>query len=206
MREETIAGFLDRLAARVPAPGGGAAAALHAAQAAALLCMVARYSDGPKYVQHADLVGGVLAAAEELRGRAWGLAAADAAAFAAVAEAYRLPKETGEQQAQRSATIATALAGAARPPADVIAAALHLVELAEELLPVANRSVVTDIAAAAEAARAAAATSRVNIEINLGGIKDPALRQEFTTAAALVDEIAGRADKVTTAVRQEIAR
>ena len=42
MREETIGAFLERLAERVPAPGGGATAALHAAQAAALLAMVAR--------------------------------------------------------------------------------------------------------------------------------------------------------------------
>ena len=35
-----------------------------------------------------------------------------------------------------------------------------------------NRNVVSDVAAAAEAARAAATTARVNIEINLGGIPD----------------------------------
>ena len=50
MRDETITAFLDQLAARVPAPGGGATAALHAAQSAALLAMVARYSDAAKYV------------------------------------------------------------------------------------------------------------------------------------------------------------
>ncbi|MEO7196744.1 MAG: cyclodeaminase/cyclohydrolase family protein, partial [Pseudonocardiaceae bacterium] len=44
MKDDTIGDFLDQLAARVPAPGGGAAAALSAAQAAALLSMVARYS------------------------------------------------------------------------------------------------------------------------------------------------------------------
>ena len=49
MRDQTIEAFLGELAARVPAPGGGATAALHAAQAAALLAMVARYSDGPRY-------------------------------------------------------------------------------------------------------------------------------------------------------------
>ena len=48
MRKASIEDFLDRLAARMPAPGGGAVAALHAAQGAALLAMVARYSDGAK--------------------------------------------------------------------------------------------------------------------------------------------------------------
>ncbi|WP_411142455.1 cyclodeaminase/cyclohydrolase family protein [Streptomyces sp. x-80] len=49
MRDEKISDFLARLADRLPAPGGGASAALHAAQAAALLGMVARYSTGEKY-------------------------------------------------------------------------------------------------------------------------------------------------------------
>lgn len=60
MRDDTIAGFLSQLAARVPAPGGGATAARHAAQAAALLAMVARYSDGARY--DAAVMGRVTAA------------------------------------------------------------------------------------------------------------------------------------------------
>jgi len=55
MRDETIGSFLTRLAARSAAPGGGATGALHAAQAAALLAMVARFSDGPRY--DAETVG-----------------------------------------------------------------------------------------------------------------------------------------------------
>jgi formiminotetrahydrofolate cyclodeaminase len=90
MRDDTIAAFLDQLAARVPAPGGGATAALHAAQAAALLAMVARYSDGPRY--DAGLMNRIVAEADELREDALALADADATAFGAVAEAYRLPR------------------------------------------------------------------------------------------------------------------
>src|SRR5690348_14714831 len=116
MRDDTIAGFLGQLAARVPAPGGGATAALHAAQAAALLAMVARYSDGPKY--DAELMNRVVAEADGLADEALTLAEADAAAFGAVASAYRLPKSTAEEQAARSAAIATATAGATQPPAD----------------------------------------------------------------------------------------
>ena len=64
MPDETIAHFLARLAARSAAPGGGAAGALHAAQAAALLAMVARFSDGPR--NDAEVVGRVRAAADGL--------------------------------------------------------------------------------------------------------------------------------------------
>ena len=204
MRDQTIEAFLGELAARVPAPGGGATAALHAAQAAALLAMVARYSDGPRY--DAELMDGLVTRADKLREEALTLAEADAAAFGAVAEAYRLPKDTGAEKEARSAAIAAATAEAAWPPAYVVRLARLLTEMAEELLPAGNRNVITDVAAAAEAARAAAVTARVNIEVNLRGIKDPALAAEFRATAAVTGEIIERADRVVATVREEIAR
>ena len=94
MRTDTVETFLAQLAARVPAPGGGATAALHAAQAAALVAMVARYSDSARYADHAEEIATVTATADRLRQNALGLADEDAAAFTAVTEAYRLPKGT----------------------------------------------------------------------------------------------------------------
>jgi formiminotetrahydrofolate cyclodeaminase len=204
MRDDTIAAFLDQLAARVSAPGGGATAALHAAQAAALLAMVARYSDGPRY--DAGLMNRIVTEADALREDALALAEADAKAFDAVAEAYRLPRTTERETSARSAAISSALAGAARPPADVVRTALLLVSLAEDLLPAGNHSVITDVAAAAEAARAAAVTARLIIEVNLKGITDPALAEEFGTAAAAAGPVAERADAIVAAVRAEVAR
>ena len=204
MRDEAIASFLTRLAARSAAPGGGATGALHAAQAAALLAMVARFSDGPRHA--AEVVGRVRAAADGLAGEALDLVEADSAAFEKVVDAYGLPKETAEEKAARSEAIAEALGGAARPPADLMAAAVRLAGLAEDLLAVANRNVISDIAAAAAAIGAAAVTAQVNIEANLGGIKDPALVAELTSTAALADGVADRADRLITAVREEISQ
>jgi formiminotetrahydrofolate cyclodeaminase len=204
MRDETITAFLDQLAARVPAPGGGATAALHAAQSAALLAMVARYSNGAKY--DAELMNHVVTEADGIRYDALTLAEADAAAFGAVADSYKLPKDTPEQQEARSAAIAAATAGAAQPPADVVRLALLLVSLAEELLPTGNRNVITDVAAAAEAARAAAVTAQVNIEVNLRGLKDPAVTAELAGMSQVTDEVAVRAAQIVATVREEISR
>jgi methenyltetrahydrofolate cyclohydrolase len=204
MRDDTIAAFLDQLAARVPAPGGGATAALHAAQAAALLAMVARYSNGARY--NAELMNRIVTEADELREDALALAEADADAFGAVAEAYRLPRETEQEQSARSASISSALAGAARPPADVVRTALLLTSLAEELLPAGNRTMITDVAAAAEAARAAAVTARLIIEVNLKGMTDPALKDEYAATATAADTVIVRTDQIVAAVREEISR
>lgn len=204
MHDEKIDDFLARLADRVAAPGGGATAALHAAQGAALLGMVARYSSGEKYAEHTEEITRVRDLTDELRADALRLAVDDATAFGAVADAYKLPKDSEQAKADRSAAIAKALVGASRPPADVIRLSERLVELGEVLLPIGNRNVVTDVAAATEAARAAATTARVNVEINLGGIKDEQVRGELLALTARVDEIAARAEQVTRQVREVI--
>jgi formiminotetrahydrofolate cyclodeaminase len=203
MRDETIGQFLTQLAARTSAPGGGAAAALHAAQAAALIGMVARYSDGPRHDRAA--VGRIRAAADGLIDEALGLAEADAAAFSKVTDAYQLPKVSEVDKEKRSQAIAEALTAAARPPADLMAAAERLTGLTEEMLPAANRNVISDLAAAAAAITAAAVTARVNIEANLSGIRDEDIRDGLGEVAALADEVTDRAARLIDAVRQEMS-
>ncbi|MGY1806944.1 cyclodeaminase/cyclohydrolase family protein [Blastococcus sp. SYSU D00669] len=206
MRTDTVETFLAQLAARVPAPGGGATAALHAAQAAALVAMVARYSDSARFAEHAAEIATITATADRLRENALGLAEDDAAAFTAVTEAYRLPKGTPDEVAARSASIGRALVGAAQVPAIVIAVAERVLTLAEQLHPIGNRNVLSDLAAAAEAARAAATTARVNVEVNLGGITDPATWGELAAVTDTVDDLVLRAEKVTAAVRDGLVR
>jgi formiminotetrahydrofolate cyclodeaminase len=205
MRDDTVEAFLQALSERVPAPGGGATAALHAGQAAALVAMVARYSNSAAFAEHAETIDAVLAAADSLRHDALALAEEDMSAFTAVTDAYRMPKTTENEVAARKSAIADALAGAARVPARVLDVADRVVELAEIVLPVGNRNVISDVAAAAEAARAAATTARVNIEINLGGIKDSRVRGTFLDVIGAVDDIVARAEKVTTTVREVVA-
>lgn len=205
IRGQTIDGFLTELAARLPAPGGGATAAVHAAQAAALVGMVARYSDGARFAEHTEEISEIVKASDRLWTEALRLAEADAAAFTAVVDAYALPRSTDDEKVARTTAMAAALREACAPPVAVIETAAEVVSLAERILPIGNRSVITDVAAAAEAARAAATTARVNVEINLGGIKDNGARAEFSASARSVDLIVERAEKVTAAVREELA-
>ena len=206
MRSSTIDTFLSDLAARVPAPGGGATAGLHAAQGAALVAMVARYSGGPKYVDHVATIDRVRETADDLCERSLELAEQDVAAFGAVGQAYGLPKSTPEEKSARSQAIAAALAEAGRVPAHVLAVAEQIIGLAEELRPVGNPNVISDIAAAADAARAAASTARINVEINLHGGVELENRAELVEAIAATDDILRQADKTTAAVREQILR
>ncbi|WP_433205958.1 cyclodeaminase/cyclohydrolase family protein [Nocardia sp. CA-107356] len=191
--EATLAQYLTDLAAKMPAPGGGAVAALHAAQGAALVAMVARYTTRTKDAEHQPVVDRIIEAADAARERALALADADAAAFTAVGNAYKLPKQTPEQSAARTDAITAALIEAARVPAAVVDEADEVLSLAAELLPIGNPNVVTDIGAAADAARAAATSSQLNIEINVGSLSAEQ-GDKFATVLIRIDEITARAD------------
>lgn len=200
--DRTISSFLEALAAREPAPGGGAAAALHAAQGAALVGMVAVYSDRGEDEAAIDLARRIAQDAESLRLRAMDLIQGDMDGFGAVASAYRMPKDTDADKAARRQAIAEASVAAAQPPADVIEVATRVVELCRELLPIANRNVITDVAAAADAARAAAATARMNVEINLGSVTDETAKARFMAEIDSVDVLLADADAVSAAIRE----
>ena len=203
---EKIGDYLARLSAKEPTPGGGAAAALHAAQGAALIAMVARYSTGEKYAEHADEIARITESADELVARSLECADADETAFGAMGDSYGLPRGTDEEKAARKGAISDAAAGAARPPMRVIAIARKIVDLAGELIPIGNRNLITDLAAAADAARAAAGTSRVNIEINRPSVKDSDMALRLSRSADDVDAVQTDADRVTEQVREVIRR
>jgi len=202
---ETINNYLSRLASRQPTPGGGAAAALHAAQGAALVAMVARYTTGAKFEQHAALVARITSAADHLVVEALRLADADEHAFQTVIDSYKRPSDTDQLKSARSAAIQDALVQAAQTPAQLIRVAGEVVSLATDLLDAANPNVISDVAAAADAARAAATTARVNIDINVVAIKDSAARSRLAGQTdGLEDKVVLAADSLVKRVRERI--
>ncbi len=146
----SVGGLLERVAARTPAPGGGAVAAVTAAAAAALVAMAARFSDesaGP---------------AEALRARLEPLADADAAAYTEVLAAYRLPAGDPERRGR----IAEALRVATEVPREVAAAAREVAELADRLVESGNPNLTGDARVASTLAAAAAEAATALVEIN----------------------------------------
>ncbi len=184
MEEETIGRFLEALASGEPVPGGGAAAALQAAVGAALVSMVCNLTIGrEKYREHEATMVQTLREAEELRGRALGLAAADAESFKAVGAAYGLPRATDEEKAARQAAIQAALKGASAAPLQTVALAASMVDLCARIVDISNVNVISDVGVGVLSAQAALDSAALNVKINLAAIKD----EEFkaTTAAEM---------------------
>ena len=108
--EQTIDSFLELLSSKAAVPGGGGASALVGAVAASLSHMVAALTVGKaKYADVESEMQGVLAESERITQRLLADMDEDAAAFAPLAEAYRLPKETPDQISEREKTMEAAL-------------------------------------------------------------------------------------------------
>jgi formiminotetrahydrofolate cyclodeaminase len=179
-------------------------AGLQAAFAGSLLSMVAAYSTGPKFASAEAVITKLAGQASELTDRAIAAAEDDARTFAAVGAAYALPSDGEVARAERKAAIRSALAGATTAPRAVIDICADLAAAAEELLPVGNRSVIADVAAAAASARAAASTARVNLEANLSSVAAGNERESLEAVAGSVDQLLERLDAVTEAARNTV--
>jgi methenyltetrahydrofolate cyclohydrolase len=205
MKDMTVADWLASLADRTPAPGGGAAAALAAATGAALVAMVTGFTTGARYADREARMWEVNAEAGALRAQALDLAALDEQAFGEVAAAYQLPRQSEEDKKRRREAIQRALVGAVRPPVRTGRLAARVVALAAELVDTGNRNVVSDVAAAAAAARAAIEMAIVNIEINRSQIRDAVAVAELGDVIAELSAAVTAADSVTARVREVIA-
>ena len=189
----TVDGFLDRLASSDPAPGGGSASALAGAMAAGLVGMVAELTAGrEQYAEHDAAVREVRAAASEHRRTLMALAQDDATAYDAVVRARRLPKETEDEQAARSAALRDAMLEAARIPMQIAAESLEVLRLAERIAPIGNKNAVSDAGVAALLAAGSLRGAVLNVRINLPYLAEgEPMRVEAPTELARLEELAG---------------
>jgi formiminotetrahydrofolate cyclodeaminase len=171
--ERTLDGFLEALGSSAPTPGGGAASALAAALAAALTEMVAQLTAGKaRYASVDEAMRGAITRARAARAELLALMREDAAAYGAVAAAYRLPRASVEEAAARDAAIQTALAGAMQPPLRMMHLGCAVLELAEEVAASGNPSVASDAGCAALLGEAAVRAASLNVLANVVLLRD----------------------------------
>jgi methenyltetrahydrofolate cyclohydrolase len=101
----------------------------------------------------------------------------DADAYDQVLAAFKLPKETPEEENARVAAIAAALRTAAEVPMEVAEAAMFLYELLGQLEAITPASMKSDLRVGRMMAAAAAHGALANVEINLESLTD----SEFVT-------------------------
>jgi len=165
----TLDGWLDELAGGAPAPGGGSAAALAGTLAAGLVAMVARLTIGRKsYAAVEQRAREILVEAERLRGELRRLVDEDAAAYAGVSRAYKIPKD----DPGRARAIDDALIAACRTPADVARHASRVLELALEIEKIGNKNAASDARVGRLLSQTAIQGAAENIKVNVDAMSD----------------------------------
>ncbi len=175
-----IDAFLELLGSASPSPGGGAASAVAASCGAALVAMVAALSaDRPKYAAYSAGHARHGAAGRELAARLMTLADEDAAAYAAFAAALKLPRETDEEKAARTAAIRASARVAADVPLRTVEACREVVVASEALAGRSNLNAASDLAVASRLAEASAHGAAENVIVNLPSLGDEALADDL---------------------------
>ncbi|MBV8210337.1 MAG: cyclodeaminase/cyclohydrolase family protein [Burkholderiaceae bacterium] len=171
--EQPLQRFLDELASAAPTPGGGSAAAVMGAMAAALVSMVCRLTIGRKgYEAVLPQMERILQEAEALRQRLTAMIAQDVQAFNTLMAAYKLPRTSDEERLARTDAIQQALKQATDVPLACAEACVQVIDLALQAAPIGNRGVISDAGVASEAARAALRSAALNVHINAPSIED----------------------------------
>jgi glutamate formiminotransferase/formiminotetrahydrofolate cyclodeaminase len=172
----TLDGWIDELAGGAPTPGGGSAVALAGTFAAALVAMVARLTIGKKaYAAVENRARAILAEAESLRAELRRLVDEDAAAYAGVSRAYKIPKD----DPARSGVVDDALLAAARTPAEVVKRARRVHQLAAEIGAIGNKNATSDARVAGLLAGTAVDGALENIKVNVAAMSNQAQGKEL---------------------------
>jgi formiminotetrahydrofolate cyclodeaminase len=196
--ERTLRHYLDAVAARTPAPGGGSVAAVAGAMAAALGEMVANLTLPGGATPSADAA---LAARRDrlttLREALLRAAIADEEAYAAYRQAASRPRGSDEERAERAAAMERALIAATDVPLEVARAAAEVAEIMESVAREGKPSVRSDAALGALLAEVSLRGALLNVRGNAALLADHARAQDFLRDAAVLEEagrtVAGRA-------------
>jgi formiminotetrahydrofolate cyclodeaminase len=171
---QSIATYLSAIGSDAPTPGGGSAACVAGALAAALGRMVLAVAQARESTQQRSAL---LRRLSDVEAEFLRLAADDEAAFSRVTEAYRLPKAAPD----RSGRLEEALRRAACVPLQGCELAVALLDELAEVAPHAGPSIVSDVGVAAHLALASLRSSVLNVRVNVVAMRNPETKAELST-------------------------
>ena len=206
MMEQSCSRFLAELAGKAPVPGGGGTAALVGAAGVALGNMVGNLTTGKKkYTAVEADIQALNARAETLRRELEALVQADAEAFAPLAAAYGLPKETPEQAAHKAAVLESALDAAAAVPLQIMEKCAEGIALAGQYAAKGSVLAVSDAGCSAALCKAALQAASLNVFINTKLMTNREHAAALDARAdALLNEYIPQADAVFASVTNQL--
>jgi formiminotetrahydrofolate cyclodeaminase len=142
--------------------------------------MVANLTVGkPKFAEFEELNQSAIVEGNILRATLVDLIDRDTEAYGKLSAAFKLPRETDEDKAFRSATIAAATIGATETPFEMMEVAFKALILCRSLIGKSNANAASDLGVSALNLLACVKGAWLNVLINLNGIKDVAKAEHF---------------------------
>jgi formiminotetrahydrofolate cyclodeaminase len=173
IKDNSLQNYLDTLASKNATPGGGSAAALMGAQAAALTSMVCNLTIGkPKYAEVETEMQALLEKSEILREELTGMIKADVEVFNRLMATYALPKETDDEKVARSVAIQVVLKDATEVPLVCAKACAEVIALSRIAAEKGSSAVISDAGVAVMSGYAALKSAALNVYINAASLKD----------------------------------
>ncbi len=199
--------FVDEVSRESPAPGGGSVAALAGALGSALASMIANLSVGRAEMDpHYEALCSVAERAQKVKDALVRAVDEDTRAFDSVLEAMRMPQDTEEERAARSAAMAAGYRVATSVPLATVEGCVEAVRLCREMTALAPKEMISDVGAGALLGHAGARAAGYNVRINLPHIADEAFRAEVRGKLdALLAAAAEAAREVEEAVEVKLA-
>jgi formiminotetrahydrofolate cyclodeaminase len=171
-----------------PTPGGGSASAVAGALGASLLAMVASMTKHRAASEEdVERLQEAASRCAELSRRLERLVDEDSAAYDGVLAAYRLPRGSDAEKAERRSRIQAALVAAAETPLEVLRQSNDAIEAATTVARFGNPNAASDVGVALELLIAAGRGARLNVEINLASLDDQAFVKRVRETVSVLD-------------------
>lgn len=184
--DDNLQAFLKVLDPADNSTGGGTASAVAGAMAAALAAMVARLSIGKAGLEPEEFYSERGNELSQLSNELFDGGHQDSEAFAAVRQAFKLPKNTEAEKAARTAAVQAAWINAAEIPLSNAGRCGRVLTLAAELEGRSNENAASDLTCARYLARAGLKGCLENVSINLPMIKDETIVAQLRERAELI--------------------
>lgn len=196
--KESCEKFVEVLASKAPTPGGGGASALTGALGVALGNMVGSLTVGKKkYAEVEDEIKAMMKSSDQLQAELLELVQKDAESFEPLAAAYRLPKDTEEQKAEKDRVLEQATKDACIVPFEIMEKCAQGIELCGQFAEKGSVMATSDAGAGAIFCKAALQAASLNIYINTKSLKDREYAEQMNQKSdALLEKYMAKADEI----------
>lgn len=206
----SVKSFIDTVDSKSPAPGGGSVSSLMSSMGVALARMVGHMSvDKKKFLALDPAIQlefkDVVLSLETIKDALVQSIDLDTDAFNLIMEAYKMPKESENDQLLRNKKIQEGTLEAIMVPLKVATLSLSALHQLDYILKYGNKQTVSDMGVAVLALSSGGFGALMNVMINLPGLKDEIARHQYQLQVeSMMEQLAFSRDQLLENVYQSL--